>query len=91
MKPEEILQEALKVFEERGKTHGRYHASLRAVSLLWTAYLEAREVANYSPILSSRDVAHMMCLLKIARNLQNPGNDDNALDAAVYEAIAGAL
>lgn len=91
MTPDAILKEGLKIFVERGQTHGEYHRSLSCIAVLWTAYLEARKRTSYSELLSARDVAHMLCLLKIARSLMNPHNDDNPIDAAVYEAMAGAL
>ena len=84
MTPGAILLAAKELVEgPRAKAHGNYEENFKVIAALWSVYLDTE--------VTPRDVAHLMALLKIGRDLVSPGNGDNAIDAAGYEAIAGAL
>ena len=59
--------------------------NFRTIADLWTAYL------GFDLIITDRDVAAMMTLLKIARLKSNPDNADNWIDACGYMACGGEL
>ena len=88
MSPKELLLECARIFEERQESHGEFHASLSLIAQFWTVYAQQ---LNPSIEFCAEDVCHMMALLKIARSLLNPENQDNYQDAAVYEILAAAL
>lgn len=85
MKAKEILHRAAELVSgDRAKQHGDFRDNYRRTAALWSAYT-GHEV-------STRDVLHMMTLMKIARDRTvNGGNVDNAIDACGYEALAGSL
>jgi len=84
MQPDRILaRSSALVMGDRGEQHGAYQENMDTIAALWTAYSGHRFKAN--------DVAWMMLLVKAARAKANPKNLDNAIDAAGYAAIAGAV
>jgi len=88
MQPDELLLDCARLFKERQESHGEFHASLSLIAQFWTVYVQQ---IDPSIEFSAEDVCHMMALLKIARSLLNPDNQDNYQDAAVYEILAAAL
>lgn len=77
---EELLNEALFIVQERGKSYDKgAERSLKSISMLWSAYLD-RE-------LSETDVASMMILLKISRQKHSPAKRDHWVDVAGYSAL----
>ena len=80
----DVLESAAKlVTGPRRETYGHYQENHERIAALWSAYLR-------HPI-SAKDAALMMALLKISRMTYGGGTSDNAIDAAAYCAIAGAL
>lgn len=84
MQPSEILETARDlVGGDRDRQHGSYQDSMDVIAAMWTAYTGHH--------FEARDVAWMMVLLKVARERTGSANPDNAIDAAGYAAIAGAV
>ena len=73
------------VIKDRAADHGDMEDNFRTIADLWTAYL------GFDLIITDRDVAAMMTLLKIARSRSNPDNADNWIDACGYMACGGEL
>ena len=71
------------VTRDRQNTHGKPEDSFRRIAAYWGVYLN-RDI-------SSKDVAIMMTMLKIARLDENPGNRDNWIDACGYLACGGEI
>ena len=67
------------ISSDRNSTYGEPEDNLGRIANLWATYLER-------PI-SARDVAMLMILVKVAREIHNP-HDDNPLDIAGYAALA---
>jgi hypothetical protein len=81
----EVLVEAIKTINGiRQDQYGSPEDSFQVIATYWSNYLGKRLGKN----LSSKDVALMMVLFKIARE-QNQGKRDNLVDAAGYLGIAG--
>lgn len=66
----------------RDQEYGKPEDSFDLISILWSAYTKTT--------ISSKDVAIMMALLKIAR-AKNSDSIDNFVDLAGYAACAGEL
>ena len=87
-----VLLEAHDIINgERQQQYGSPEDSHAVIAALWNGYLHAdaisREVGRYST-LTALDVAHMMVLFKLAREMNGAGKRDNYRDAAGYLAIA---
>lgn len=75
-----VLREAERITAvDRNSTYGEPEDNLGRIARLWSVYLE-REV-------SARDVAWLMVLLKVAREVHTP-HRDNPVDVAGYAALA---
>lgn len=75
---EQLLEDAKKIVcGERAEQYGDVEYCFEKIAALWTVYLEMP--------LYPRDVANLMILLKIARNL-DIGHRDNWVDIAGYAA-----
>lgn len=84
MKTSETLQTAEKlVSKDRSKTHGDMKVNHQNIALLWSAYLEM--------VITAKQVAILMVLLKLARTKTGLHNADDYIDACGYSAIAGEL
>jgi hypothetical protein len=84
---ERIAQKAASlVGGDRQATHGDKAENHQNIADLWNAYLGGR-----LPLLTARDVALMMALLKIARTKIGQHNIDDYLDLAGYGAVAGEI
>lgn len=80
---EQVLDLAkLHVIGDRTSAFGRTEDSFENIRVLWSSYLDRP--------LTSRDVAYMMILLKIARLKKSPNNFDSLVDIAGYAACAAA-
>lgn len=95
-----ILQTAHKVVTtERGNQHGGAEDSFQMIADLWMVYLNNTNrpdpTLNTRPgriIITPKDVAMMMDLLKTARHTHgDPSNEDNFVDKAGYTGLAAAL
>lgn len=87
-----VLLEAHDIINgERQQQYGSPEDSHKVIAALWNGYLRADAIScgfeEYF-MLTGRDVAHMMVLFKLARELNGAGKRDNYRDAAGYLAIA---
>ena len=88
-----VLLEAHEIINgERQQQYGSPEDSHAVIAEMWNGYIHAKlrverlpEVAIY---ITDQDVAHMMVLFKLARELNGAGKRDNYRDAAGYLAIA---
>ena len=71
------------VTKDRAADHGDMEDNFATIAAFWTTYLG-------TPV-TPHDVAAMMNLLKVARIRQNPGHDDNWVDACGYMACGGEI
>ena len=91
MTRQEILENAKKcVSGERDEQYGKPEDSFGTIAKLWTTYLNAAGGNDGGPI-SSRDVAAMLALMKIARIASGVYKADNWVDLAGYAACGGEL
>jgi|SRR5712671_99397 len=77
----------------RAAQHGDKTANFTNIAKLWNSYLacRARQAAlPYSP-LTALDVANMMILLKMARQMTGEYNPDDFVDMAGYAGCAGEI
>jgi hypothetical protein len=80
----EILDTAKEyVTKDRAADHGDMEDNFAAIAAFWSTYL--------GTAINSHDVAAMMTLLKVARLRQNPGHNDNWIDACGYMACGGEI
>lgn len=68
---------------DRNATHGDKTETHAGIASLWSAYLGVE--------ITARQVALMMCLLKIARTKSGKFNEDDYIDLAGYAGIAGEI
>lgn len=84
-----LFDEAFKTINgERQDAYGNPEDTFGIIAGFWQTYLQGRGMAVE---VSSLDVAHMMCLLKIARETGGKGKRDNVVDLLGYAAIAGVM
>jgi hypothetical protein len=91
-----VLHTAHKVVTtERGNQHGGAEDSFQMIADLWMVYLNNTNRGSCSSlgiVITPKDVAMMMDLLKTARHVHgDPMNDDNFIDKAGYTGLAAAL
>ncbi len=86
-KPEKsILEEALEITtKDRPDAYDHPAENFERTAMLWRAYLLAKDVGRAwaVPMITNRDVAHMMALFKLAREVHKPSRD-NRVDMAGY-------
>lgn len=85
--PFPIVEEALRVLIERQAVYDGHESSFPLIAKFWDAYLNERCGSDVS--ISGRDVAIMMILLKVAREMNKPQHD-NFVDIIGYSAHADA-
>lgn len=87
-----VLLEAHAIINgERQQQYGSPEDSHAVIAALWNGYLRADAISldkDACSVLTAQDVAHMMVLFKLARELNGAGKRDNYRDAAGYLAIA---
>lgn len=82
-----VLQEAFKVINgERQDHYGKPEDSFTLIAEYWTTYLKSLENCEIDALLPA-DVAKMLTLFKIAREVKQH-NRDNIRDACGYLALA---
>jgi hypothetical protein len=82
MKVSDVLEKAIAMVDgDRQEAYGSPEDSFGTISKLWTAYFEG------NVYFAAYDVAMMMILLKVARDMYNP-KEDNYIDIAGYAACA---
>lgn len=91
---EEILEKAIKeVCTVKADSYGKPEDSFKAIADLWSAYFEnlppikTEKGIPKEKIFSPKDVAVMMILLKVAREIAKH-KEDNLIDIAGYAACA---
>jgi hypothetical protein len=81
-----VLEEAEKIiYGDREKTYGHPSKNLRNIASMWTTYLNANWGDTF--ILSPKDVAVMMILLKAARLANDINHRDSVVDICGYAAL----
>jgi len=83
MEPKEVsvLEEAQAIiYGDREQTYGSPAKNLNRIANLWNAYIGTTG-------LTAVDVCNMMCLLKIARLVNQPDHRDSIVDVAGYAAL----
>ncbi len=91
MTRQEVLDAARAcVCGEREQAYGSPEDSFAAIADLWTAYLHAGRNLPTNRELVAEDVALMMILLKVARQIGR-GKEDNWIDMAGYAACGGEI
>lgn len=84
MNRKECLEKAIEtVCNDREDIYGKPENNFKLISDLWSAYKGTE--------FSSKDVAVMMALLKIARITTGKHKDDNFIDIAGYAACAAEI
>ena len=84
-----VLEEAMKIVSgEREEQYGSPKKNFEAIAILWGNYIwiKCQKVLNFT----SEDIANMMILLKMARNMRK-GTDDSWIDIAGYAALGAEL
>jgi hypothetical protein len=86
----QILEQGVAVTAgDRDRAYGPPYQNFNACAKLWEAYLMAKTHGAANVRITAEDVAHMMTLLKMARTFHGGYHEDNYIDSATYEAIAG--
>lgn len=83
MNGERLLQNALRVFEERRAEYGGAERALTAIAKRWSLVL------GYE--ISAQDVALCLLEMKLARLTFNPAHADSIIDVAGYAAVLAEL
>ena len=83
-----ILEEAQGIiYGDREKTYGHPAKNLSCIADMWNAYLMSRFNEELSSLLTAKDVAAMMVLLKTARLANDPTHRDSLVDICGYAAL----
>ena len=82
----DAINRANEVLQERSTVDGRHEDSFEYIANLWTEYISIVLPQNEG-VLTKKDVAFMMILLKIARELETK-HPDNLIDVIGYAALA---
>lgn len=92
MNRKEILEAASKAVHAQDAEHdyGKPENNFETIADLWSTYLEAAYGEDTIVCLSSRDVAAMMILLKVAR-VATSEKADHWIDIAGYAACGGEI
>ena len=83
---ESILTEAHNIiYGDREKTYGHPAKNLKTIAAMWSAYMNNMDDGNF--IVTAKDVAAMMMLVKVARFANDPSHRDNLVDGCGYAAL----
>lgn len=86
---ESVCQEALRIQGgERQQDYGNPKNNLLEIGASWEWYIKTNCKVDVS--ITARDVAHMMILMKVARNVHKPKRD-NWVDMAGYAQCGGKI
>jgi hypothetical protein len=81
-----ILTEAHSIiYGDREKTYGHPAKNLKTIAAMWSAYMNNMDDANF--VVTAKDVAAMMMLVKVARFANDPSHRDNLVDVCGYAAL----
>jgi hypothetical protein len=79
-----VLKEANAIiYGDREKTYGHPAKNLQTIAHMWASYLNAKATELITP----KDVAAMMVLVKVARFANDPDHRDNLVDMCGYAAL----
>lgn len=87
----EILDKAKAIINgARQDQYGNPESSFTIISEFWTVYMTNKQKRPDALLgfIGRKDVALMMALMKIAREMNGAGKEDNMIDAAGYIALA---
>lgn len=79
----QVLLEALEVINSRQDLYGKLENNFSLIARFWSAYLGV--------LVTAKDVAIMMSLLKVAREKSGVGKRDNFVDLCGYAALASEM
>lgn len=80
-----ILDKAKQIINgERQQQYGDAENSFPIIAGFWNTYMQARRKQD----INGKDAALMMCLMKIAREANGAGKEDNLIDACGYLGLA---
>ena len=83
---ESILTEAHNIiYGDREKTYGHPAKNLKTIAAMWSAYMNNMDDGNF--VVTAKDVAAMMMLVKVARFANDPNHRDNLVDVCGYAAL----
>lgn len=85
-KPFQGLIKASEALNERSTVDGRHEDSFEYIANLWTEYISIVLPQNEG-VITKKDVAFMMILLKMGRELETR-KEDNIVDIIGYAALA---
>ncbi|MCM1090076.1 MAG: DUF6378 domain-containing protein [Muribaculum sp.] len=84
LRRDQILDTAKTIINgEREGTYGKAEDSFASIGALWSAYLKHD--------VTPTDVANMMVLMKVARNVSGVYKEDNWIDICGYAALGGEI
>lgn len=90
MTRDDILAAAQRcVSGDREQDYGSPENNFQTIASLWMAYLDAS--GKLTEFITSKDVAAMLALLKIARIASGHAKADNWIDLAGYAACGGEI
>jgi hypothetical protein len=79
-----VLKEAHNIiYGDREKTYGHPSKNLSTIATMWNAYMRAKNDQD----ITSKDVAALMMLVKVARFANDPTHKDNLIDICGYAAL----
>lgn len=88
---ETVLAEAERIVGgDRNDCYGHPRVDFKCIAAMWSAYIHKLFVTGERDSITSRDVANLMILLKVAREAKRPGRD-NLVDIAGYARCAERL
>jgi len=83
----DVLERARELIDgERQQVYGKADTNFAATAQMMSAFLSVR--LGFHVELTSKDVAYLMALLKIARLANCPTHEDSVIDAIGYLALA---
>ena len=92
MTRDEILNRANEcVTDTRQKLYGPAIVNATNIAALWTIWLQGRGLLDQGVELGPHDAMILMGLLKVARLISDPSNQDSFVDCCGYVALAGEM
>lgn len=79
----DIFKKCEEILEDRKKDYGNHVTSFNTIASIWNIYLKKKQYSNGSIILNGEDVAMLMVMFKVCREL-NTHKEDNIIDIINY-------
>lgn len=86
-----VLEKAINVINgDRQDQYGNPEDSFATIGDFWTVYMthKQKQAGALLGFIGKKDVALMMALMKIGREMHGAGKEDNMIDAAGYIGLA---